>query len=78
LNNKKEDLDKVRKIVDSLKIQGDEHFRNKNYYGAIQSYQKALEYLNYEYKPNQNNVIVDKNLTVTFLNNMTQCYLNLN
>lgn len=65
-------------MVDSLKVQGDFVFRQQNYQQAIQYYQKALEYINFEKKDNQQNVIIDKTLTVNFLNNMTQCYLNLN
>lgn len=66
-----EDLEKIKLMLDALKKQGDGLFRIGSYDAAASCYNKALEYLNFEKKEGQKNVVIDASLCVTFLNNMT-------
>ena len=69
--------EQIRKTVNHYKQTADNFFRTKNYKAAIENYEKGLNYLHFEKKPGQKNILIDKLLAIKYLNNKTQCLLNL-
>lgn len=69
--------EQIRKTITHYKQIADNHFCSQNYKIAIENYEKGLNYLHFEQKPGQKNIVIDKELVIKFLNNKTQCFLNL-